>query len=174
MNNDPSPIIKEFITSTQIEDKVNKLAQCIAFDHKPGKLTALVVLKGSLCFAADLLRAIDFDMQVEFIHLSSYEDDVSTEIKMKSISSTNFSGERVIIIEDIIDTGKTINYISEYLAPLNPKSIQVCCLLNKESRREVRVQIDYVGFDIEDLFVVGYGMDFNNQFRNLPYIGVIG
>ena len=105
--------------------------------------------------------------------MSSYKGDVSTDIEMKSISSKNFSGERIIIIEDIIDTGKTVNYISEYLADLNPKSIQVCCLLNKKSRRQIPVQIDYNGFDIEDLFVVGYGMDFNNRFRNLPFIGIL-
>ena len=173
MNDNRDPIVKESISSAQIAAKVNQLGQNITMDHKRQDVTALVVLKGSMCFAADLLRAVDLDVRLEFIHLSSYADDVSTEIKMKSISSEDMEGERVIIVEDIVDTGKTVNYISEYLAPLNPQSIQICCLLNKESRREVPVTLDYVGFNIEDLFVVGYGMDFNNRFRNLPFIGVM-
>ena len=172
MNNHTNPTIEEFITSIQIKDRISKLAKCIESDHQSQKLIVLIVLKGSICFAADLLREIDLDVQIEFIHLSSYKGGVSTDIEMKSISSKNFSGERIIIIEDIVDTGKTINYISEYLAPFNPKSIQVCCLLNKKSRRQIPIQIDYNGFDIEDLFVVGYGMDFNNRFRNLPFIGI--
>ena len=115
MNNHTNSTIEEFITSIQIKDRISKLAKCIELDHQSQKLIALIVLKGSICFAADLLREIDLDVQIEFIHLSSYKGGVSTDIEMKSISSKNFSGERIIIIEDIIDTGKTVNYISEYL-----------------------------------------------------------
>jgi len=173
VKNNHVPIIEEFISSVQIKDKINKLGERITNDHKTQGITALVVLKGAACFASDLLRTIDLDVRVEFIHLSSYTDDASTELEMKSISSEDFDGERVIIVEDIVDTGKTVAYISDYLDALTPKSIQICCLLNKESRREVPVNLDYIGFNIEDRFVIGYGMDFNNRFRNLPFVGIM-
>ena len=165
--------IKVLISKEQIENRVKELAKQIRKDYKEKSITAICLLKGSLFFTADLTREIGEKIYLEFMQLSSYEGENTTgTIKLKKdIDFSEIKGKDVLIIEDIVDTGITLNYTLEHIKKAGANSVKVCTLLNKPSRRKIKVPIDYVGFEIENQFVLGYGMDYDQLYRNLPYIG---
>ena len=165
--------IKVLISKEQIENRVKELAKQIRKDYKEKSITAICLLKGSLFFTADLTREIGGKIYLEFMQLSSYEGENTTgTIKLKKdIDFSEIKGKDVLIIEDIVDTGITLNYTLEHIKKAGANSVKVCTLLNKPSRRKIKVPIDYVGFEIENKFVLGYGMDYDELYRNLPYIG---
>ena len=167
--------IKVLISKEQIENRVKELAKQIRKDYKEKTITAICLLKGSLFFTADLTREIGGKIYLEFMQLSSYEGENTTgTIKLKKdIDFSELKGKDVLIIEDIVDTGITLNYTLEHIKKAGANSVKVCTLLNKPSRRKIKVPIDYVGFEIENKFVLGYGMDYDQLYRNLPYIGYI-
>lgn len=167
--------IKVLISKEQIENRVKELAKQIRKDYKEKTITTICLLKGSLFFTADLTREIGGKIYLEFMQLSSYEGENTTgTIKLKKdIDFSEIKGKDVLIIEDIVDTGITLNYTLEHIKKAGANSVKVCTLLNKPSRRKIKVPIDYVGFEIENKFVLGYGMDYDQLYRNLPYIGYI-
>ena len=155
--------IKVLISKEQIENRVKELAKQIRKDYKEKSITAICLLKGSLFFTADLTREIGGKIYLEFMQLSSYEGENTTgTIKLKKdIDFSEIKGKDVLIIEDIVDTGITLNYTLEHIKKAGANSVKVCTLLNKPSRRKIKVPIDYVGFEIENTFVLCYGMDYD-------------
>jgi hypoxanthine phosphoribosyltransferase len=164
---------KPFITEEEIQSRITELVDFISSRYSENThLVFIGVLKGSFVFLSDLIRALSHPLEVDFIQASSYGSGTSssrevTIIKDLSLSITN---KDVILVEDIIDSGNTIQKIKELLLERNPKSLILCSLLNKPMRREAKVTIDWVGFTIPDLFLVGYGLDVNEKYRNLPYL----
>ena len=135
----------------------------------------ICTLKGAVFFTCDLLKKYKGNAVLEFLRVSSYNGETSTgniELNL-SISKENVENNNVIIIEDIVDTGRTLKFLKGYINDMNPKTLEICTLLDKPSRRVVEIETDYCGFEIDDLFVVGYGLDYNQEYRNLPYIGVM-
>jgi hypoxanthine phosphoribosyltransferase len=164
------------VTEDQIRSKVAELGARIGADYADRRLTLVSVLKGSLPFMADLMRAIPVPVRIDLMEVSSYGGS-STESSglvriLKDLSAT-IEGEDVLIVEDIIDTGLTLNYLIRYLRGKNPKSLRICTLLDKPARRLVDIPVDYVGFTIPDQFVVGYGLDYSEYYRNLRFVGVL-
>ncbi len=158
----------------EIAARVRALGAAITKEYKDKKLVLVVVLKGSFIFAADLCRAIDLPLRIDFLGVRSYEGTETTGVvQITQDLSRPIEDEDVIIVEDIVDTGLTIAHLMDLFRTRNPKSVKVCALLHKPNRSRVAVKIDYLGFTIEDKFVVGYGLDFGEKHRNLPYIGVI-
>ena len=167
-------IKKILIDENTIKQKVKELAQKINNDYKDKTPCLIGLLKGSFVFIADLAREIDTNIEVDFMIVSSYGNEkIGSEIKILKDVDIPLTGKDVIIVEDIIDTGYTLEKICEILQTRNVASLKICTLLNKPSRRKVDIKIDYNGFDIEDEFVVGYGIDYAQKYRNLPYIGVV-
>ena len=168
-------ISNTLISQKEIENKVIELAKKIEKDYEKQEVLIVGVLKGAFVFVSDLVRNINLDLSLDFIAVSSY--GMSTEssgvVKINKDIEMDLSGKNVIIVEDIIDTGLTLKYIKEYLSGKNAKSVRICTLLDKPSRRKCDVDVDYVGFEIEDLFIVGYGIDCKEKYRNLPYIAYI-
>ena len=168
--------IEILITEAEIAARTTQLAHIIS-DHYHGTKQLVVVglLRGSFIFIADLVRRIDLPVEVDFMTVSSYGDKKvsSRQVRIIQDLETAIDGRDVLIVEDIIDTGHTLNQVYEILQTRSPKSLKVCTLLNKPSRREIDVHVDWVGFDIPDEFVIGYGIDFAQQGRNLPHIGVV-
>ena len=168
-------ISNTLISQEEIETKVIELAKKIEMDYKNQEVLIVGVLKGAFVFVSDLVRNINLDLSLDFIAVSSY--GMSTEssgvVKINKDIEMDLSGKNVIIVEDIIDTGLTLKYIKEYLSGKNAKSVRICTLLDKPSRRKCNVDVDYVGFEIEDLFIVGYGIDCKEKYRNLPYIAYV-
>ena len=164
------------LTEEQIADKVAELGARIGADYADRRLTLVSVLKGSLPFMADLMRAIPVPVRIDLMEVSSY-GGTTTESSglvriLKDLSAT-IEGEEVLIVEDIIDTGLTLNYLLRYLRGKNPRSLRICTLLDKPARRLVDIPVDYVGFTIPDQFVVGYGLDYGEYYRNLRFVGVL-
>lgn len=166
---------KVMFDERQIAGLADSIAERINADYEGESLTAVVVLKGSLVFAADLIRRINADVRVDFMQASSY--GVGTEssgvIKIKKDLESDISGENVLIIEDIVDSGRTLSLLKKELADRGAKSVKIAALLSKPARRVVDVEIEYIGAEIPDEFVVGYGLDFAERYRNLPYIGIL-
>jgi hypoxanthine phosphoribosyltransferase len=169
-------IAEVLLTEEQIESKVTELGQRISADYAGRELTLVSVLKGSLPFMADLMRRISLPLRIDLMEVSSY-GGTSTEssglVRILKDLSAPIEGRDVLLVEDIIDTGLTLNYLIRYLKGKNPRSIKVCSLLDKPARRLVEIPIDYVGFEIPDAFVVGYGLDFSEVYRNLRFVGVL-
>jgi hypoxanthine phosphoribosyltransferase len=165
----------ELLSPQAIQDRVRALGAEIAADYAGKSLVLLCVLKGSFVFAADLSRAIATPLRVEFLGVRSYGDDTrSSGVVQITLDLTRpIAGEHVVIVEDIVDTGLTLSYLREQLLARGPASVKVCALLHKPSRTVSPVQIDYLGFKIEDVFVVGYGLDHAERHRNLPSVGVL-
>lgn len=169
-------ISKILIEEKKINEKVKELAKRISDDYRKKENVPCLVglLKGSFIFIADLSRYIDIPIEIDFMIVSSYgNNQIGSEIKILKDIDVQLSGRDVIIVEDIIDTGYTLEKICEVLQTRNIASLKICALLNKPSRRKVNINIDYNGFNIEDEFVVGYGIDYAQKYRNLNYIGVI-
>jgi hypoxanthine phosphoribosyltransferase len=164
---------KPFLTTEQINDKVLKLADMISRDYMGKEVLAVGILKGAFMFFADLIRALKITVTVDFIVATSYIKTTSTgEVKIHYDIKEDVAGKDVLLIEDIIDTGISLNYIRERILSKSPGSLKICALLDKRERRVVDVPLDYVGFKIPNDFVVGYGLDFENKYRNLTYIAV--
>ncbi len=162
----------------QLKERVRQLGEQITREYanigKDEKLLFVGMLKGSFIFIADLVRNINLHCEIDFMVASSYGDATESSGQIRiSRDIGNIDGQHVIIVEDIVDSGNTMRYILDLLAKRNPASLKLCSLLDKPSRRKVDVSIDYLGFEIEDEFVVGYGLDYASRYRNLPYIGVL-
>jgi len=163
------------LTEHQIRQRVRELAIEIRRDFPDG-LHLVAVLKGAFMFLSDLIRNMDGFVSLDFMAVSSYAKGTTSsgEVRLLKDLDTTLEGRNVVIIEDIVDTGLTIMYLQEILRARGPKTLRTACLLSKPSRRQVDVKIEYIGFTIEDRFVVGYGLDYAEQFRNLPHIAVVG
>ena len=167
--------VEEFLGAAEIEARVKALAREIRLAAGPETPVHLVgVLKGAFVFLADLMRAVGGTVSCDFIAVSSYEGTRSTgQVQILKDLDRPIEGRYVIIVEDIVDTGLTLAYLQSVLRTRAPKSLQTACLLSKPSRRKVDVPVEYIGFTIDDRFVVGYGLDVDEKYRNLPYIGVV-
>ncbi len=164
---------KPFLTVEQIQRRVNELAGSISADYEGKNLLAVGILKGAFIFYSDLVRAIQTPLSVDFLIASSYLKDNSTgQVRIHYDIREEVADRDVLLVEDIVDTGVTLNYLRERILMRGPKSLRICTFLDKKERREVDVPIDYVGYEIPNEFVVGYGLDYDNRFRNLPYISV--
>src|SRR5881296_1042014 len=163
------------LTESQIRQRVRELAAEIRRDFPDG-LHLVAVLKGAFMFLSDLIRNMDGFVSLDFMALSSYAKGTTTsgEVRLLKDLDTTLEGKNVVIVEDIVDTGLTLHYLQDILRARGPKALRTACLLSKPSRRQVDVKVEYVGFTIEDRFVVGYGLDYAEQYRNLPYIAVLG
>lgn len=172
MNKD---IEKILVTEEELADITKKLGKQITRDYAGKKLLIVGVLKGSIYFLTDLSRHIDLPCQIDFIQASSYGSSTvsSGVIKITKDIAEDLTGFDVLLVEDILDTGKTLKHIHNMLVKRNPESIAVITLLDKPSRREADIHADYVGVDVPNAFVVGYGLDYDQFYRNLPYIGIL-
>jgi hypoxanthine phosphoribosyltransferase len=162
------------ISEQQIQARVAEMAAEIRRDF-PEDVHLVAVLKGAFIFLSDLVRQIPGKVSLDFMATSSYAKGTTTsgEVKLVKDLDLTLDGRNVIIVEDIVDSGLTLNYLHEILRARNPRTLRTACLLSKPSRRRVQVPVEYIGFTIEDRFVVGYGLDYEEQYRNLPYIGVV-
>ena len=164
------------VTEDAIQAKIAELGRRIGEDYADRPLTLVSVLKGSLPFMADLMRAISVPVRIDLMEVSSYggtATESSGLVRILKDLSASIEGEDVLIVEDIIDTGLTLNYLLRYLRGKNPRSIRICTLLDKPARRLVDIPVDYIGFTIPDQFVVGYGLDYQEFYRNLRFVGVL-
>jgi len=163
------------IDPDELAARINDLAREIRQDLPTGQLHFVCVLKGAFLFLGDLIRAMEGDVTIDFMACSSYGAGTTStgEVRLSKDLDSGLEGRDVIIVEDIVDTGLTLHYLQEILLARGPRSLRTACLLSKPSRRKIDVKVDYVGFTIEDRFVVGYGLDYAEQYRNLPYIGVL-
>lgn len=169
-------VAKILITRDQLQTRTAELGGAISRDYAGKELLLVCILKGSVLFLSDLIRAIRIPHAIDFMAISSYggtRTESSGVVRILMDLNTSIENRNVLIVEDIIDTGRTLAYITENLRTRNPASLRICTLLNKPSRREVNVPLDYVGFDIPNEFVVGYGLDYNEIYRNLPFVGVL-
>ena len=167
--------LEQMFSAEEIANRVRELGARIERDYQGKELVLLGVLKGSYIFISDLARAIDLPLSVDFIGLSSYGEatESSGVVKITSDLAQPIEGKHVLIVEDIVDTGLTMRYLLDNLATRRPASVKLCTLLHKPSRARTRIPIDYLGFQIEDRFVVGYGLDHGDKYRNVPFIGVL-
>jgi len=172
VENDVSEVL---ITGEEISEKTAELARQITADYKDKDPLLICILKGGLMFLADLTRQIHLPLEIDFMAVSSYGDatESSGVVRILMDLERNIQGRHVLIVEDIIDTGRTLNYIIHNLRTRGPASIKICTLLNKPARRVLDIPLDYVGFVIPDRFVVGYGLDYGEIYRNLPFVGVL-
>ena len=162
---------RPLFTVNQIQDKVKELADAISNDYEGKDLIVIPILKGAFMFASDLVRNIRVPLTIDFMIASSYVKTSTTgEVAMHCDIRENIADKDVLLVVDIVDTGITLNYIRERMMQKRPRSLKICGLLDKKPRREVDVPLDYVGFEIPDIYVVGYGLDYDNKFRNLPYV----
>ena len=164
---------RPFLTVEQIQRKNKELADRISADYAGKNLLAVGILKGAFIFFSDLVRLIRVPLTIDFLIASSYlKSETSGEIKLHYHVRENLADRDLLLVEDIVDTGITLNYLRERLLNEGPRSLKICTFLDKRARREVDVPLDYVGFEIPNEFVVGYGLDYDNRYRNLPYISV--
>ncbi|TVP86821.1 MAG: hypoxanthine phosphoribosyltransferase [Alkalicoccus sp.] len=171
----PYEINETMLSEDRIKDRVKELAEEIEKDFQGESIVLIAVLKGSFVFAADLMREIKSSVQIDFISVSSYGSQTETTGKVRLLQDldTNITNENVIVVEDIVDSGLTLDFLIDHLHMHKPKQLKICTLLDKPERRQVDLPIDYVGFVIPDEFIVGYGIDYAQQYRNLPYIASV-
>jgi hypoxanthine phosphoribosyltransferase len=167
--------IEVLISGDRLQARIREMGAEIARDYAGRRPELICVLKGAVTFMSDLMRTIDLDLSIDFIAVSSYGKGTNSTGEVKFVKDLDgpLEGRDIILVEDILDTGLTLNYLVNNFRSRGATSIRIATLLNKPDRRKVDVQADYVGFDIPDQFVVGYGLDYAERFRNLPYIGVI-
>jgi hypoxanthine phosphoribosyltransferase len=172
---DPSYIEEILISSDQLRARIAELGAQISQDYAGQDLLLLAVLKGSIMFLSDLMRQITVPHAIDFMASSSYGPELQSSGVVRILKDLDrpIAGRNVLIVEDIIDTGQTLDYLMRILRARNPKSLRICTLLNKSSRREIEVPVDYIGFDIPNRFVMGFGLDYVELYRNLPYIAVL-
>lgn len=170
-------IAKVYFTEKELQAKVRELGRQITEDYKDAKedIYCVGILKGASVFYTDLVRAIDLPVRFDFMIASSYDNGTSTTGSVKILKDFDYDieGKHLIVIEDIIDSGTTMSYLLKYFQHRKPASVKLCALLSKPSRRTAEVPIDYCGFEVPDEFLVGYGLDYAEVYRNLPYIGVL-
>ena len=169
-------ILKVLLTEEQIKARIKELGKVLSAEYAGKDPVVVGVLKGVVVFYADMIRELTVPCQMDFLRISSYEGTSSTgKAKVKQELSANVEGRHVLILEDIFDTGNSLDYTYKYLQSKNPASIKSCTLLDKPERRNPAVTLvpDYVGFTIPNAFVVGYGLDYNEHYRNLPYVGIL-
>ncbi len=166
---------RPIVTQEEMRTRVRELGRQIAADYTDKELILVGILKGAYAFYADLARAIRIPMRVDFLIVTSYGSRAKTSGKVKMVTdlTEDIAGKDVLLVEDIVDSGLTAQYLMRTLSKRKPKSIKVCTLLSKPKRRKVKVTIDYVGFIIPDHYVVGYGLDYQQKYRNLPYLAVL-
>ncbi len=171
----PYKLGRTLLTEEEISQKVTELAECINRDYPNGELLVVGILKGCFVFVSDLVRKLNADVKVHFIQVSSYGDGTvsSGKIQIKKDLDVDIAGKHVLLAEDIIDSGNTLSQLIPLLKERRPASVKVCTLLSKPSRRQVEFEADYTGFEIPDEFIVGYGLDCAEAYRQLPYIAVI-
>jgi hypoxanthine phosphoribosyltransferase len=170
------PTTKILLSQSDIQQRIQTLAAEIERDYPAGEEIHLVaVLKGGFMFMADLVRAMSERVTMDFMAVSSYGKGTSSsgQVRVLKDLDSNLEGRHVIVVEDIVDTGLTLQYLQDLLKARAPKSMRTACLLSKPSRRKVDVQVDYIGFTIDDHFVVGYGLDYAEKYRNLPHIAIL-
>ncbi|MDF1565057.1 MAG: hypoxanthine phosphoribosyltransferase [Deltaproteobacteria bacterium] len=167
--------VESMITEEQIRERLAELGKEITETYQGQPLTLIVILKGSFVFAADIARHIDLPLAIDFIGVSSYGDSTKSSgvVRITQDLSKPIEGRHVLVVEDIVDTGLTMEYLLDNLKSRHPTSLKVCSLLEKPSRAIHKIEIDFLGFTIPDAFVVGYGLDFAERYRNLPFIGVL-
>ena len=170
-----NPQIEVMITAEDIQQKIKELGAAISRDYAGRKPELICVLKGAMVFMSDLMRAIDLQLTIDFIAVSSYGKGTRTSGEVKIIKDLDepMEGREIILVEDILDTGLTLSYLANNFRSRGATSVKIATLLNKPDRRKVEVEVAYKGFDIPDEFVVGYGLDFSERYRNLPYIAVV-
>ncbi|MBQ4648823.1 MAG: hypoxanthine phosphoribosyltransferase [Clostridia bacterium] len=163
------------ISEEELKAKVAELGKQISEDYRGKPLLLVCILKGSVVFMSDLMRAIDIDCKIDFMSMSSYYSGTKSSGQVRIVLDLNkpVQDYDLLIVEDILDSGITLSYIKELLLPRKPRSIKICTLLDKPERRVADIKADYSGFSIPDEFVIGYGLDYDEKYRNLPYVGVI-
>jgi len=168
--------IKEILyTEKQLKEITEELGKKISKDYQGKELILVGILKGSILFMADLIREITIPCTMDFMAVSSYGNSSESSGIVRILKDLDFviENKNVLIVEDIIDSGTTLSYLMDYLKRRNPQSIQIACLLNKPDRRKVDIPVKYTGFEVPDFFLVGYGLDYAEKYRNLPYIGIL-
>jgi hypoxanthine phosphoribosyltransferase len=172
---DPAYVAEILITPERLQARIRQLGAAISRDYEGKDLLLLAVLKGSVMFMTDLMRHITVPHAIDFMATSSYGTGMESSgvVRILKDLDTTIEGRNVLIVEDIIDTGRTLDYLVRILQARAPRSLQICALLDKVSRREVPVQVAYTGFEIPDKFVFGYGLDYAELYRNLPYVAVL-
>lgn len=168
-------IAKVLITKEQLQKRAEELGRQISEDYKGEEVTLVCILRGASVFFADLLRNITIPCEIDFIAVSSYGSGTTSsgEVKLVKDLSSTIEGENVIIVEDIMDTGVTLSYLKRLLLARKPKSIKICACIDKPERRKADIESDYIGFAVPNEFIVGYGLDYNEKYRNLPDICVL-
>jgi len=169
----PEEILEILFREDQIRARVRDLARQITNDYAGRQLVLVSILRGSVFFATDLARQIDLPLSMDFLSISSYGEDSEGVVRITKDLEENIASKDVLVIEDIVDTGFTLKYLLRTLAGRNPNSLEVCALLDRRARRNIEMDLKYIGFEIPDKFVVGYGLDYRQRYRNLPYIGVV-
>ncbi|HZK35309.1 MAG TPA: hypoxanthine phosphoribosyltransferase [Bacillota bacterium] len=166
---------KVLISEEQLMERVKELGQQITEDYKEKNLLVIVILKGAVIFASDLIKQVKLPLAMDFMAVSSYGASTKSSgvVRILKDLDEQVEGKDILIVEDIVDTGLTLHYLIENLLSRKPNSIKVCCCLDKPTSRTADVEVDYVGFSIPDEFVIGYGLDYAQKYRNLPYIGVL-
>lgn len=169
-------ITEVMISEEELAKKVSELAKQIEKDFEGQSLLVVGILKGASVFVSDLIRKINLDVNIDFMSVSSYGNSTESSgtVKILKDLDVDIEGKNVLIVEDIIDSGLTLSNLVATLQTRNPKELKICTLLDKPQRRTANIPVDYVGFVIEDKFIVGYGIDWAEKYRNLPYIGVVG
>ena len=167
--------IREMISEEKVDERIRELGRQISEDYAGKQIHLICVLKGGVFFTCELAKRITSPVEIEFMSVSSYGSGTSSSgvVRIVNDLGTSIEGKNVLVIEDIIDSGRTLSYLLENLKTRNPKTLRLCTLLDKPDRRVVDVNVDYVGFVIPDEFVVGYGLDYDQKYRNLPYIGFV-
>ena len=168
-------ILRVLFSRSELENRIRELSKTISKDYEGESVLVVGLLKGAFIAVADVARNLTVPNQIDFMVASSYGHGTETSgvIKLKKDLDVDPSGKNILIVEDLIDTGTTLEWIKKYLLTKDPKSVRICCILDKKARRTSTVKVDYVGFDCPDEFVVGYGMDFAGDFRTLPFVGVL-
>jgi len=164
-----------FFSVEQLQQRIGELAAQINQDYAGKDLVIVSVLRGSVIFTADLVRKITLPLSMDFLSVSSYGAGTTSsgQVRILKDLSDPVEGKHIIIVEDILDTGNTLSYLTNMLAAREPASVKICTLLDKPSRRTADIAADYIGFEVPDAFVVGYGLDYDERYRNLPYIGIL-
>lgn len=166
--------IKVLISEEELDKRIGELAKEIDKDYEGEKVVIVSILKGAVFFTVDLVKKMNTPIELQFMQVSSYEGTETTHnIKVRKDLDNDISGKNVIIVEDIIDTGHTLKHLKEYLLSKKPKSLKIAVMTDKKERREAEIEADYVGFTIPNKFVIGYGLDYDEAYRDLPYIGYI-
>lgn len=166
--------IKVLISQEEIQNRLYQLAEQLDKEYEGKEITVLCVMRGGVFFTVDLTLKMKTKIKYEFLTIASYEGTESTgEIRLIQDLRESIKGKDVLILEDIVDTGRSMSYLLEYLRSKEPNSLKLCVLANKAERREVEVPIDYIGFEVPNKFLVGYGFDIDNAYRNIPYIGYV-